>query len=70
MSEQGGIGIKRSLDELAATCLTFDYAEPPRLVSFLVHLRDLIVIASSKSPWGFYYIPQIDFYMWVNIFLP
>ncbi|XP_021892317.1 RNA pseudouridine synthase 4, mitochondrial isoform X2 [Carica papaya] len=32
MPVQGGIGIKRSLDELAATCLTFDYAEPPRLV--------------------------------------
>ncbi|KAA8545818.1 hypothetical protein F0562_020731 [Nyssa sinensis] len=29
---QGGIGIKRSLDELAATYLRFDYSEHPRLV--------------------------------------
>ncbi|KAJ8763414.1 hypothetical protein K2173_002297 [Erythroxylum novogranatense] len=29
---QGGIGIKRSLDELAASCLSYDYSEPPRLV--------------------------------------
>ncbi|CAI0445415.1 unnamed protein product, partial [Linum tenue] len=29
---QGGIGIKRSLDELSATCLSYDYSEPPRLV--------------------------------------
>ncbi|XP_044481054.1 RNA pseudouridine synthase 4, mitochondrial-like isoform X1 [Mangifera indica] len=32
MPVQGGIGIKRSLDELAATCLTYDYSELPRLV--------------------------------------
>ncbi|KAF3435477.1 hypothetical protein FNV43_RR22566 [Rhamnella rubrinervis] len=32
MPVQGGSGIKRSLDELAATCLTYDYSEPPRLV--------------------------------------
>lgn len=31
---QGGVGIKRSLDVLAATALTYEYAEPPRLVSF------------------------------------
>ncbi|GAV62310.1 LOW QUALITY PROTEIN: PseudoU_synth_2 domain-containing protein, partial [Cephalotus follicularis] len=30
--EHGGVGIKRSLDELAATCLSYDYSEPPRLV--------------------------------------
>ncbi|CAN0878882.1 RNA pseudouridine synthase 4, mitochondrial [Linum grandiflorum] len=29
---QGGIGIKRSLDELSATCLRYDSSEPPRLV--------------------------------------
>ncbi|GAB2291709.1 hypothetical protein Dimus_025960 [Dionaea muscipula] len=29
---QGGLGIKRSLDELAATCLRYDYSEPPKLV--------------------------------------
>ncbi|RVW61404.1 RNA pseudouridine synthase 4, mitochondrial [Vitis vinifera] len=29
---QGGIGIKRSLDELAATYLRYDCSEPPRLV--------------------------------------
>ncbi|KAM7474714.1 hypothetical protein LguiB_021957 [Lonicera macranthoides] len=29
---QGGIGIKRSLDELARTYLKHDYSEPPRLV--------------------------------------
>ncbi|KAH9655863.1 RNA pseudouridine synthase 4 [Citrus sinensis] len=29
---KGGIGIRRSIDELAATCLTYDYSEPPRLV--------------------------------------
>ncbi|KAL6209851.1 hypothetical protein ACLB2K_020790 [Fragaria x ananassa] len=29
---QGGIGIKRSLDELAATCLSYDLSQPPRLV--------------------------------------
>lgn len=34
--EQGGIGIKRSLDEIAATYLKHDYSEPPRLVSYLV----------------------------------
>ncbi|GAV62308.1 PseudoU_synth_2 domain-containing protein [Cephalotus follicularis] len=32
MPVQGGVGIKRSLDELAATCLSYDYSEPPRLV--------------------------------------
>lgn len=32
MPVQGGIGIRRSIDELAATCLTYDYSEPPRLV--------------------------------------
>ncbi|KAK2664983.1 hypothetical protein Ddye_003557 [Dipteronia dyeriana] len=32
MAVQGGIGIKRSLDELAAACLTYDYLESPRLV--------------------------------------
>ncbi|XP_048337218.2 RNA pseudouridine synthase 4, mitochondrial isoform X5 [Ziziphus jujuba] len=32
MPVQGGIGIKRSLDELAATCLSYDCLEPPRLV--------------------------------------
>jgi len=31
---QGGHGIKKSLDELAATCLRYDYDDPPRLVSF------------------------------------
>ncbi|KAJ0077401.1 hypothetical protein Patl1_35420 [Pistacia atlantica] len=36
MPVQGGIGIKRSLDELAAAYLTYDYSEPPRLVSFPV----------------------------------
>lgn len=35
MFKQGGIGIRRSIDELAATCLTYDYSELPRLVSFL-----------------------------------
>ncbi|KAJ6896349.1 hypothetical protein NC651_022531 [Populus alba x Populus x berolinensis] len=29
---QGGIGIKRSLDELSASCFSSDYSEPPRLV--------------------------------------
>ncbi|CAN1307573.1 RNA pseudouridine synthase 4, mitochondrial [Linum perenne] len=29
---QGGIGIKRSLDELSATCLRYDSSDPPRLV--------------------------------------
>ncbi|XP_057963538.1 RNA pseudouridine synthase 4, mitochondrial [Malania oleifera] len=32
MPVQGGIGIKRSLDELAACCLRYEYSEPPRLV--------------------------------------
>ncbi|XP_022749158.1 RNA pseudouridine synthase 4, mitochondrial isoform X2 [Durio zibethinus] len=32
MPVQGGIGIKWSLDELAATWLCYDYSEPPRLV--------------------------------------
>lgn len=32
MPVQGGIGIKQSLDELAASCLSYDYSEPPRLV--------------------------------------
>ncbi|XP_020552921.1 RNA pseudouridine synthase 4, mitochondrial isoform X2 [Sesamum indicum] len=32
MPVQGGIGIKRSLDELAAKYLKYDYAESPRLV--------------------------------------
>ncbi|XP_062090286.1 RNA pseudouridine synthase 4, mitochondrial isoform X2 [Humulus lupulus] len=32
MPVQGGIGIKTSLDELAITCLSYDYSEPPRLV--------------------------------------
>ncbi|XP_021282429.1 RNA pseudouridine synthase 4, mitochondrial [Herrania umbratica] len=32
MPVQGGIGIKWSLDKLAAACLCFDYSEPPRLV--------------------------------------
>lgn len=31
-SGQGGIGIKRSLDELSASCFSSDYSEPPRLV--------------------------------------
>ncbi|KAL2927113.1 RNA pseudouridine synthase 4 mitochondrial [Bienertia sinuspersici] len=29
---QGGLGIKKSLDELAATCLRYDFKDPPRLV--------------------------------------
>ncbi|XP_038705602.1 RNA pseudouridine synthase 4, mitochondrial isoform X2 [Tripterygium wilfordii] len=32
MPVQGGIGIKTSLDELASTCLSYGYSEPPRLV--------------------------------------
>ncbi|KAL5561304.1 hypothetical protein UlMin_031051, partial [Ulmus minor] len=32
MPVQGGIGIKRSLDELAAICFSYDYPEAPRLV--------------------------------------
>ncbi|KAB1208440.1 RNA pseudouridine synthase 4, mitochondrial [Morella rubra] len=32
MPVQGGIRIKQSLDELAASCLSYDYSEPPRLV--------------------------------------
>ncbi|KAL6270508.1 hypothetical protein ACE6H2_027419 [Prunus campanulata] len=32
MPVQGGIGIKRSLDELAAACLSYEFSEPPRLV--------------------------------------
>ncbi|KAM4088763.1 hypothetical protein ACB094_07G096300 [Castanea mollissima] len=32
MAVQGGIGIKTSLDELAAACLSYDHSEPPRLV--------------------------------------
>lgn len=32
MPVQGGVGIKRSLDELAAKYLRYDYKEPPRLV--------------------------------------
>ncbi|XP_023768554.1 RNA pseudouridine synthase 4, mitochondrial [Lactuca sativa] len=32
MPVQGGIGIKRSLDELAGTYLRHDFSEPPRLV--------------------------------------
>ncbi|XP_052193697.1 RNA pseudouridine synthase 4, mitochondrial isoform X2 [Diospyros lotus] len=32
MPVQGGIGIRKSLDELAATYLRYDYPEPPRLV--------------------------------------
>eukprot|EP00257_Ricinus_communis_P004928 XP_002518674.2 RNA pseudouridine synthase 4, mitochondrial [Ricinus communis] len=32
MPVQGGIGIKSSFDELAASCLSYDYSEPPRLV--------------------------------------
>ncbi|KAH7575322.1 hypothetical protein ACOSQ2_005442 [Xanthoceras sorbifolium] len=32
MPVQGGVGIKRSLDELAAACLTYDFSESPRLV--------------------------------------
>ncbi|KAG6761362.1 hypothetical protein POTOM_034577 [Populus tomentosa] len=32
MPVQGGIGIKRSLDELSASCFSSDYSEPPRLV--------------------------------------
>lgn len=36
VSFQGGVGITRSLDELAAKYLRYDYTEPPRLVSFKV----------------------------------
>ncbi|KAL1544303.1 RNA pseudouridine synthase 4, mitochondrial-like [Salvia divinorum] len=32
MPVQGGVGIRRSLDELAAKYLRYDYMEPPRLV--------------------------------------
>ncbi|KAI7992719.1 hypothetical protein LOK49_LG12G00452 [Camellia lanceoleosa] len=32
MPVQGGAGIKKSLDELAATYLSYDFPEPPRLV--------------------------------------
>ncbi|XP_048634885.1 RNA pseudouridine synthase 4, mitochondrial [Brassica napus] len=32
MAVQGGTGVKTSIDELAATCLTFDKSESPRLV--------------------------------------
>ncbi|KAJ4841952.1 hypothetical protein Tsubulata_025671 [Turnera subulata] len=32
MAVQGGIGVKRSLDELSASCLSYDYSDPPRLV--------------------------------------
>ncbi|CAH8346775.1 unnamed protein product [Eruca vesicaria subsp. sativa] len=32
LAVQGGTGVKTSIDELAATCLTFDKSESPRLV--------------------------------------
>ncbi|PKI58653.1 hypothetical protein CRG98_020979 [Punica granatum] len=32
MPVQGGTGIRRSLDELAVSCLKYNYPEPPRLV--------------------------------------
>lgn len=35
---QGGIGIKRSLDALAAKYMKFDDLESPRLVSLLLRL--------------------------------
>ncbi|KAK2985839.1 hypothetical protein RJ640_018705 [Escallonia rubra] len=38
MPVQGGIGIKRSLDELAGVYLRDEYSEPPRLVSSCVFL--------------------------------
>lgn len=43
---QGGISIKQSLDELAATCLTYNYSEPPRLVSVLVLLPRIVFVTS------------------------
>lgn len=51
LSVQGGIGIQTSLDELAATCLKFDYTEPPRLVSLgvLKQLSLLIVLVDIFS---------------------
>ncbi|TQD95406.1 hypothetical protein C1H46_018964 [Malus baccata] len=35
MPVQGGNGIKRSLDELVAACLSYDFSEPPRLINRL-----------------------------------
>lgn len=45
VSFQGGVGIKRSLDELAAKYLRYDYMEPPRLVS----LNNTLVIETLSS---------------------
>lgn len=46
---QGGIGVKRSLDELAASCLRYDYLEPPRLVHRLDRDSSGILIMGRTS---------------------
>ncbi|KAG7011636.1 RNA pseudouridine synthase 4, mitochondrial, partial [Cucurbita argyrosperma subsp. argyrosperma] len=46
---QGGIGVKRSLDQLAASCLSYDYSEPPRLVHRLDRDSSGILIMGRTS---------------------
>uniref|UniRef100_A0A0A0K6F5 Pseudouridine synthase RsuA/RluA-like domain-containing protein n=2 Tax=Cucumis sativus TaxID=3659 RepID=A0A0A0K6F5_CUCSA len=46
---QGGIGVKRSLDELAASCLSYGYSEPPRLVHRLDRDSSGILIMGRTS---------------------
>ncbi|EOA30480.1 hypothetical protein CARUB_v10013603mg [Capsella rubella] len=50
MAVQGGTGIKTSIDELAATCLTFDKSESPRLVHRLDRdCSGLLVLARTQT---------------------
>ncbi|XP_010466089.1 PREDICTED: RNA pseudouridine synthase 4, mitochondrial-like [Camelina sativa] len=50
MAVQGGTGIKTSIDELAATCLTFDKSESPRLVHRLDRdCTGLLVLARTQT---------------------
>ncbi|XP_010538615.1 PREDICTED: RNA pseudouridine synthase 4, mitochondrial [Tarenaya hassleriana] len=50
LAVQGGIGIKTSLDELAATCLTLDGSESPRLVHRLDRdCSGLLLLARTQT---------------------
>ncbi|KAG7577861.1 Pseudouridine synthase catalytic domain superfamily [Arabidopsis thaliana x Arabidopsis arenosa] len=50
LAVQGGSGIKTSIDELAATCLTFDKSESPRLVHRLDRdCSGLLVLARTQT---------------------
>ncbi|XVF01332.1 hypothetical protein REPUB_Repub04eG0078600 [Reevesia pubescens] len=61
---QGGIGIKWSLDELAAACLCFDYSEPPRLLSE----QNLSYSILLGSGWMVKSLPPFDLVFFTRVY--